>query len=62
MDNSQCLVINGWSLSYCVKLDLAQQSWAVTGECRPDIWGWVALGVIGLLFILTCICCCCLCK
>ena len=28
------------------------------GQCRPTIWVWIVLAVLGLLFIGTCLCCC----
>ena len=37
---------------------------AVDGQCRPNIWVWIVLAGIVLLFLGACICCICcgLCK
>ena len=55
-------------VSYCDKnAGVSQQflgSLAVDGECRPNIWIWLVLAGIVLLFLGACICCICcgLCK
>ena len=55
-------------ISYCDKeAGVSKQflgSLAVDGECRPNIWIWLVLAAIVLLFFGACICCICcgLCK